>query len=282
MWRVRWWVAAWLAWGAPAHAASQLVLTSDRPVIIVVNAKPHSMTGSPDEKIVVKFENGEEGHQNVRVRNLLGVQQWAGKVEVPRGHRITGWWNGKTFDMYKDEALPSARLAESRDRQAGQRTTDAAERARLYRMRSGGGFPDPPIPEEDSHPLDDPYADAVREAGTSSAVPPDEAGDPVAIEDEAPAPLPAAGGTGTLRLVHRTTSWANAYVDGELVEFRGDSAQELPLSTGPHDVVFRDFRDKEEWSRGTVYVYPDFVVELQFGQHAAPRAINRAEAFQPN
>ena len=60
---------------------------------------------------------------------------------------------------------------------------------------------------------------------------------------------------------------------------RGATVKELSLPTGSHLVEFKDFRDKATWFRGTVLVYADFVVELEFGQHAEPRALNRAYAF---
>lgn len=236
-----------------ALGAAELVVRTDRPCIVVVNLVPYPTSGGD---VTVDLPSGKEGEQNVRIRNLLGEQQWAGKVEVPPDTRRLLKWELGHMNMEPPEPLRGHRPKLS-DRD-GPPTRPGAK-------------PEPapvePLPE-------DPFVSAVADAN--------EQGGGGNLPAPAPAPeAPPSGGTGAVTLANRTGSWANVRIDGALHEFRGDLAKTVALASGVHRVEIGEFRDKETWWSGELWIWPDFTVELQFSEAAAPVAINRAEAWHP-
>lgn len=252
---------------APAEAKGELVVNVDRPCVVVVNMRPYPTTG---ESIRVEFDSDKTGSQNVRIRNLLGEQTWAGRIEVPDGYRVELKWELGHMNV-GDPSQIKAHLPKLSDRGLyfvnGELVT-GPERRDPAEIRAGAKA-DPAAPASSEDPFLSAVADASTEGGGG--------GVPVA---EA-APPPAEGGTGKVKLHNRNGSWANAWIDGTLHEFRGGFDLELTLPSGVHRVEFKDFRDKEVWWSGDLWVWADTTFELQFSQAAPPASLDRPEAWHP-
>jgi len=236
--------------------AAELVVESDRPVVVVVNFKPHTVAAN--NSVRVDIPDHKHGNQGVTIRSLLGEQLHSAKVAVARQEVVYCRWSGRSFEIYKRETqIASAPAPAALPRPAPRPSSVPVEPA--------------PIPTlgEDVHLA------AVEEAADPEAA-------PAAHQVEAgPISAPASGQVGKVLFVGRTTSWSNVFVDGELLhEFRGDRDFLADLPTGIRQVTMKDFQNKNAWAHGRLFVYPDFQVELQFGQHAEPSAINRPEAWQ--
>jgi hypothetical protein len=232
----------WLA--APQALASTLVLSSDRPVVILVNALPHTVS---DATVTVPIKDGVE-RANVTVLNLLGQRQYEGSVSVAADTTVYARWEGRSFTVVRRVSdAPAA-------------TPEPAEYT---------------LPEPPDAPTGPDYAAIVASSSLGvAAVPAEEASPP------ATGRLDPGSGPGTLLLVNRNTTWTNVRLDGELYEFRGEPRErELTLTAGPHAVEVWDFQDLKAWWRGTVLVYAGQSVELQFSQHEAPWAVNRPDAW---
>lgn len=268
---------------ASALAGSELSLTAVTPVVVDVDGQVVAVGGDDAQVVPV-----DVGMVPLRVQGTDGAALGQTTVETFEGMRTRLTWDGQRLRVGDRIPIPSDGLKVVRDADGNILSVPRLDRA------GRSSLPElAPAPRANTaDPLDvlvdgaaisaDVYSAAVLEAGQRQEPPAE--GEPAEAEPievvAGPTPDPTPGAPGSLELVHRTTSWANAYVDGALVEFRGDSRRVLELTTGPHDVVFRDFRDRETWYRGEVVVYPDLVVELQFGEHAAPRAVNRPEAWR--
>lgn len=258
---MRWILAAALLAHGTARAEARLRLTSDRPIVIVVNLVPYTFGDGTVH--TAEFRDGREGLQNVRVLNLLGQEVWSGQVQVPEGYEVKARWSGRTFEVYDkrrlQEAAP-ARLATHQDGKSGA--------ARLDAIAANAS-----TPSAETQTLDEVESLLRQAEPASGAAPPAESG---------PEPPPA-GIPSRLRLVNRTTSWANVYVGDEKLEFRGGvDPVEVELPSGEHRVAFKDFQDKESWGEGRVWVYPDLTVELHFSKNSPPAALNKPEAWHPD
>lgn len=255
---------AWLLLGSLALAKSQLVITTDRPVVVVVNLKPYPLQGG-SAKLVVDFPDGKEGAQRVMIRNLLGQEVWSGSVTVPRDQRVAGEWLAGTMQFAPPQSLSRRRLSDQ-----GLYNVNGEWEYRSSAPAPGEGQPEGPKPGDG----EDLFVDVVAEASEA-----DQVGGVVPVE--IPPDRPAPGQSATLALQNRTTSWANLVVDGEAVPFRGERRKELPVGSGPHRVEVRDFHDKLVYL-GTVWLPADTVVELQFSETAPPAVPGEPDAFEPD
>ena len=261
-----------LLYSTTALAEARLKISSDRSVVIVVNLVPHPMTGAKYEEAVIEIPDGKEGLQNIRVLNALGQEQWKGQVLVQKNQVVKAQWKGRQFKVTDRRNMVNptyGRKSPTKRQVAGHQVLDD--------LASSNAIPKG----------EDDVLAALAAAKTTEESPEDtdsaEGTAPSSEVTEGPAGPVVAGQPGKLELVNRTSSWANAYVDGKLVhEFRGDGNRfMLELSTGEHQVQFRDFQDRQDWGDGTITVYPDFVVELHFGMAEPPTAFNRKEAWVP-
>lgn len=244
-------------WSSPAAADAEVVVTADRPCIVVVNFAPYPTTGGQD--VVVHLPDGREGEQNVRIRTLLGDQQWAGKVTVGPGQRATLVWarGGMTYGAV--EALPPPKSKASVPRPSAVRPEPAPTSA--------------PAPFRPAPPGEDPLVAVVRAAAVEGGG----GGRP-----EAEPEPPPTGSAASVTLANRTGSWANVSFDGEVFEFRGERERAIELGSGVHRVEFREFRDTQVWWSGELWVFPDDHLELQFSQAAAPAVPGRPDAWHPS
>ncbi len=259
------WIAAILLLisATSAQADSRLKLKADRAVVIVVNLVPHPMTGGGSEEISIDLRDGQEGLQNVRVLNALGQEQWKGQILVKKDQLVKARWKGRIFEVYDRKAMAPDRQSSNRRMPhrpvAGHKGLDA-----LAASTTPGNSEDDVLA-------------AIAEANAAAAAEEDPAAPAASEEPKAP----AGNGVSKLELVNRTSSWANAWVDGELAhEFRGKgNSVVLELSAGEHKVQFRDFQDKEDWGQGTITVSSDITVQLHFSKAEKPEAINRTDAW---
>lgn len=250
-------LALLLLFPASALAEARLRISSDRPIVIVVNMIPHTFAEGTTK--TVDFKDGKEGRQNVTVRNLLGQEVWSGHVDVPRNHEVRARWSGRIFEVVETKTLASAPPS---PRPAGATRSGATKLDQL--AEDAGSGPRTPL-------------DGVE---TLLAHAPDPV-TAVAVPSVGPTPPPA-GVPSTLKLVNRTTSWANVYVNGDRIEFRGKPEPiELDLPSGAHRVIVKDFQDREIWGQGEVWVYPDEVVELHFSRTPAPATVGKPDAWHP-
>lgn len=242
-------LVAW--WSGCARAAAEVVVSTDRPCVVVVNFAPYPTSGSQD--VVVRIPDGKEGEQNVRIRNLLGEQQWAGKITAAPGQRATLVWarGGMTYGSVTAMPAPKSKT----------------EVARPPPVRPEAPSP-PPVPIRAST-SEDPLIAAVK-AGTA------EGGGGVA-----PVPLdpPPTGFAAQVTLQNRTGSWANISLDGEVFEFRGERERALEVGSGVHHVQVREFRDQKVWWTGELWVWPEDALTLQFSQAAPPAVPGRPDAW---
>jgi len=261
------WIVALLLLGsaAQANAEARLRLAADRAVVIVVNMAPHPMTGAGYEEIVIDIADGKEGLQNVRVLNALGKEQWKGTVLVKAGTVVKARWKGRKFEVYDRKTL---------NNRYGSSKRPAPQAVAGHKGLEALAATTPSVSAEDEVLAAIAEAHATTEDTDASSEEPSDASPDVA-------PPVVAGQAGKLELVNRTSSWANAWVDGALAhEFRGKgNSVTLDLPTGEHQVQFRDFQDKEDWGHGTVLVYGDIAVQLHFSKAEPPEALNRKEAW---
>lgn len=258
---MRWILAAALLVHGSANAESRLRLTSDRPIVIVVNLVPYTFADGTVH--TVDFKDGREGRQNVRVLNLVGQEVWSGHVDVPKDHEVKARWSGRIFEVYDQRQLPGKAVS----RPSGHPGTSGAAKLDTIAATTSSG------PEVEALEGVEALLKRAPEPTTAVTTPTPEPG----------AQPPPAGVPSRLRLVNRNTSWANVYVGEEKVEFRGGvDPVELELPSGEHRIAFKDFQDKESWGEGTVWVYPDLVVELHFSKNSPPAALNKPEAWQPD
>ena len=240
--------------------AGTLVLNSDRPVVITVNAVPYTVSGSQK----VTFAEDKAGSKTLQVLNLLGQVQYRGSVTVPaEGTVSVRWFDGK-FTV-------TNRTSSSRN--TGPTPTIVAPDEDLPDDFTGLIGTDPPPaqpPPEDAEPSTDPDTEPSTAPETEEP-------------DGTPAPGAAAptgdATTGTLLLVSRSTSWINIAIDGNTIEFRGQPQHELVLAPGPHRVEVTDFNGKTTWFTGSVNVVAGTATELQFDRNAPPLAIDAPERY---
>jgi hypothetical protein len=244
---------------ADAYAEARLKVSADRSVVIVVNLVPHPLTGAKYEEAVIEIPNGKEGLQNIRVLNALGQEQWKGQILVQKNQVVKAEWKGRQFKVT--------------DRRNMVNTVTERRKGPQKRPIAGHTVLDDLASSTAHQSGEDDVLAALAEANASEA-------ETETAPEELETPTIVAGEPGQLEFVNRG-GWSNVFVDGTLVhEFRGkEKSIVIDLTTGPHEVQFRDFQDREDWGHGTVTVYPDFVVELHFGLPDAPLALNRREAW---
>jgi hypothetical protein len=250
------------AWLSIAAAESQLVITSDRAVVVFVNLKPYPIKGG-SKPLVVDFPNGKEGDQRVAVRSATSELLWTGVIDVPSGQRVHGEFIQRHLEVSPPEPLNGMRKLS----QEGLYNVDGEWTTK----RPAAVAVDEPEPEP-ARKKDDVYLEAVSAAATADGV-----GVPAPAQPGEMA-RPGPGGQGVLRLANRSTSWANVVVDGAVIEFRGERDRELSLASGAHVVEIRDFRQQLLFW-GTAWVWPDETIELQFSATAAPAVPERPEAW---
>lgn len=258
---------AWLC--SFALAGSQLVLTSDRPVVAYVNMAPHPLKGG-SHKVTLDLADGKGGVQKVAIRNVLQELIWTGEVDVPEHHRVTLSYVNRRVAMSQPESIKRRKLSDR-----GLYNVDGG----WVKDRPGRDPRDVTSPKEapkPTGPKEDVFLGAVEEAGSTAGA----GGQQEAEEEALSRPAPGLG-DGVLRLANRTTSWANLVLDKEDVPFRGERSKELTLGSGPHFLEVRDFRQELVW-HGTVWVWPGETVELQFSESAEPAAPERPEAWLPS
>jgi len=256
-----WCLTALLA--TSAQAKSQLIITSDRPVVVVVNLKPYPLQGGP-QKLVIDFPDGKEGRQRMMVRSLIGQSLWTGEIDVPVDKRVEGRWAGNmTFNPPRD--LERRKLSDKGLVIVDGKWVYQSEAPRIGPADEQEAILEPVDPTEA-------YADAVAAAAGEEGV-------GGVVQVEVPPDRPAPGSPGVLALQNRTTSWANLVVDGKDVEFRGERRKELPIGSGPHQVEVRDFNHKLRFA-GTVWVGPEATVELQFSETAEPAVPGSPDAWE--
>jgi hypothetical protein len=252
-----------VVWLQMALGASQLTVTTDRPVVVFINLKPHPLQpGSTG--LQVDFPNGKEGVQRVAIRNVLQELLWSGTVDVPEDTTVHAEFIQKRMEVGVPVRLSKPKLSEK-----GVYNVDGD----WVRGQPGALVKTPAVPVPRRPPEEDAFLGAVTDAATTDGV------GGVAREAEVIVRPAAGSGEGTLRLANRTTSWANLVVGDQSISFRGERTQELVLEAGPHRFEVRDFRDNPKW-QGTVWVWPSETVELQFSETAAPSAPERPEAFE--
>jgi len=256
-----WLLAALLA--SQAFAKSQLIVVTDRPVVVVVNLKPYPVQGGAS-KLVIDFPDGKEGRQNMMVRSLLGQELWKGTVDVPVGKRVEGRWESRNMYFSPPTGMDRRRLSDK-----GLYNVDGEW---VYSNKQPASDDDQEAVVEEPDPTDL-YVDAVADAAGSDGV-------GGVRKVEIPPDRPQPGSPGTLALQNRTTSWANLVVDGEAVEFRGERRKELPVGSGPHQVEVRDFHHELRFL-GTVWIGAGATVELQFSETAAPAVPGQPDAWEP-
>ena len=243
-----------------AQAKSQLIVTTDRPIVVVVNLKPYPLQAG-SAKLAVDFPDGKEGRQKVMVRSVLGKELWSGTVDVPVGKKVQGEWMAQQMVFGAPVALNRRRLSDQ-----GLYNVDGEWVYSSYEPKAKEV--EGPKPGEG----EDLILDAVSEASGEEAV------GGVQREEQA-VERPAPGAPGVLALQNRTTSWANLVVDGEPVEFRGERRKELPVGSGPHQVEVRDFHH-ERVVHGVVWVGADATVELHFSETAEPAVPGAPHAWE--
>lgn len=276
----------------PAFAGAKLKLVSDRPVVIVVNLVPHPL--GENAPVNIEIPSGKEGTQRITVRNLAGQQMYSGTVVVPRDTVVTVAWREKQLEVVDRKMMKTSEAFNRGGR--GNRTPAGHKRLDELAATSdhhegdllsiaagatGGAF----VPEV-----------IVDDGGTPEEAPGDGAGEPTeapAASDNGPvqevAPATRAsptsgkgsslkvqtsdqsGGAGTtavVRVVARSESWANVWIGGAKVwEHRGEAnAMDVTLPAGTHQVVIRDFRDRDTWGGGTLVVGAGDTVELYFSK----------------
>jgi hypothetical protein len=266
-----------------ANAKSVLVVQFDRPVVVVVNMKPYTPSG---DSVVVEFPDGGEGTQNVRIRNLLGQQQWAGRIDVPAGHKVKLSWELQNMTVGEPELLePPEERPKLTDQ--GYDIVDG----QLVKLKPGQqqAAPQPapaPEPRVPRAPSEDPFLTVVEEVSGGGTTPPqaeppgEEGTDTDASATPAPSglpPLPA--GVGEVWFHNRNTTWTNIHVDGQLHEVRQQDGFRVQLPPGEHMVRIGDFRDKETWWEGKVRVGEGQRLELQFSRADPPRVMDHPDAW---
>ena len=254
----------WLAVFGVALGKAELVVYADAPVVVFVNLRPFPHKGGA-EPITVAIDDGKAGKQRVAIRNALSELVWAGDVEVQDEQRVTIRYSRKSVLVEDIEELQGRRKLGSQGIHLVDGEWTYGSPGRPPKADSGELLPEPA-------PTEDVYLDAVAEAGAEGASAGGDAGPTDAIV------RPGPGGRGQLRLANRSTSWANVAIGGEVHLFRGERSKDLELESGPHVVQIRDFKDAVLY-QGTLWVWPDALVELQFSPTAAPAVPERPEAW---
>ncbi len=259
-----------------AQAESELVVQTDRPVIVVVNMRPYPTDGGTRH---IPFVRAQAGVQKVRIRNLLGEQQWMGSVDLADGHEVTLLWADKGMTVGQPKPLAGAD-ADS----VGAIVPQPLVVIEPQLGSEHGVGSEPPVgpavqlasPEPASTGASsarvDPFVAAATEgsvSGRGSAEPPtSEVVEPVGV------------GLGEVQFRNRTETWTNIVVDGQLHEVRGQPVVTLALPGGLHQVAFRDFQDRGSWWAGRVMVRAGDVVEVQFSKASAPASPRDPGAWQ--
>jgi hypothetical protein len=87
----------------------------------------------------------------------------------------------------------------------------------------------------------------------------------------------------SVELLRQDDTWANVFVDGELVaEFRvGDQKQTITLAPGPHRLEVRDFMNGTTWASGTLEVRASAdPLKVGFAKGRRPVVYNDPKAFR--
>ncbi len=249
-----------------AFGGSELVLSSDRPIVAYVNLAPHPLKGGAHQ-VVLELDGGKTGVQRVALRNVLQELLWTGEVEVPDNHKVQLRYANRQVTVSEPQRMTRRKLSDG-----GMRNVDG-EWVRGRVQPKPREAPRRVVPEAEPAPAEDVFLGAVTEAGTTDGAGGQHRSATVVVR-------PGEGqGDGVLRLANRTTSWANLVVDGSDIPFRGERSQEITLASGPHALEVRDFREELVW-QGTVWVWPGETVELQFSESAEPAAPDRPDAWE--
>jgi len=257
------WLSLWMTMSG-ALAKSQLEVTTDKPVVVVINLKPYPVQGGA-AKLKIDFPDGKEGRQRMMVRNLLGQELWSGMVDVPVGKRVEARWENRDIYIAPPKSMSRRRLSDK-----GLYNVDGEW---VYSNKVPEEGSDDQLAQLEGVDPTELFVDVVAEASDSEDV-------GGVAREEAPVHRPAAGSPGTLALQNRSTSWANLVVDGEPIEFRGERRKELPVGSGPHVVQVRDFHNELRFE-GTVWIGADATVELQFSESVAPAVPGAPDAWEP-
>lgn len=251
-----------------AWAGSTLQLTSERPIVVVVNARPFALNGRFPVNVTIK--DAKSGLQSVSVRTLTGQVLWSGDILVNEAQVVTLTWNGKEMNVTGRRAI-QRRVRMNTIQMPGtepggltsQDTTLPEDRLlELVGQNEDGSDSEAPDPTEDM-PLEGPPETEDATTALPAPLPPRER-TPDGVIELIPRGEP---GAAVLDLEARNSSWGNIYLDDELIwEHRNVGlSRRVYLPAGPHRLVIKDFRDRDLWLAGTVVTSTEEPVTLLFG-----------------
>lgn len=264
-----------------AHAEARLHLTTDRPVVIVVNMIPHTVGDSAGASITLG--DGKEGNQRITVRNLVGQELWQGTLLVKRGMVTTARWQNKELVVVDEQPLKRA----PKHRPYNSQNTGAATARSSQQLRDIANQNQPVDADAQLLDLVAAQDETLAPAPASTDAPPPETAAAAAatkpFDGEVRLLVPV--GTGAvITLVSRERSWSNVWMDGQLLwEYRGKSQRiRIHLPAGPHQLEFKDFQDRNTWAAGTLQTAPHAPVEIRFGMSTGAQAFETPDAWAPN
>ncbi len=265
---------AFAGWG------STLTITVDRPIAVVVDGQILEFV---EDTMNVEVYDISPGLHTVEFRKFGGKLAGEGEVQVPGGGKVLvrARWRDKKFEVidtvFVDEPPPPTQVVVVEDPHATEEVhvsvgvggmgtagsvSTTTSSTSVTTTTSGGGL----------------YGDVtVTTTETHETVTVDDGRVDVVVVEEAP---PA-----TRQVTFRITddSWANVYLDGELVwEPRAMAGEKtITVTTGEHRLTVKDFMDDDVWSNGTLVIdgWTDLIIGI--AEESQVEVFNDSDAFYP-
>jgi len=230
---------------AAAHHANQLLVTVDKPVVVIVDGQPLDYV---DGTMRVELSNVTPGRHKVEIRSMLGKLLGEGELVFPEAGRdaiVRAEWKNGAFAVYDTayvNAPPPAVIVIEQPPRASTTTS----------VYVGGGLLGPQATVTTSSSSNSTTVTTSTGYGLGGAV--------VVVEEHehgaGRGPAVAVPATRNLTLRSKDGEWGSVYLDGKKVwEIRaGAQEKTITVGTGEHTLEVRDFMENATWCKGLLVV----------------------------
>ncbi len=281
-------VATALALPAMANPHSKLVITTDRPTVVIIDGEYLEYV---DGTTNVEKRGLTPGKHVVEFKNMVGKVLGEIELNVPGGGpvEVRGRWANKEFELVDTVFLeveePKVVVVESYpEEHESVSVSVGVGGVGVTVTESVGTTTTTTTTTESVHGGVGVYGGGVEVTTTETTETVTVGGHGhggVVVVHEEPVERPPASRNVTFRVTDE--SWANVYIDGKLVYEPRAFAEEktISLSTGEHHIEVKDFMDNDVWCRGTLVVdgWTDLIIGL--AEESQIQVFNDSDAFIP-
>lgn len=272
-----------LALPALANPHSKLVITTDRPTVVIVDGEYLEYI---DGTTNVEKRGITAGRHVVEFKNLVGKPLGEIELNVPSGGpvEVRARWVDKEFELvdtiFVEAPEPAVVVVESYP--AGHDSVSVSIDGMGVGVSATAGTTTTTTTSSEtvSGGLYGHGVEVTTTETTETVTVGGHGGGVVVVHDDHQEARPASRNV-TFRVTD--DSWANVYIDGKLVYEPRAMADEktISLSTGEHHIEVKDFMDNDVWCRGTLVVdgWTDLIIGL--AEESQIQVFNDSDAFIP-